>query len=271
MISLHLIKRLFVVNFDSTMVFPFILYSFIPRGRCYFKTLPVTDKKNDYEIFISLPSIFSTPSPLTPLRSVISPPGERKMSSNRTLGFIFSRCVILKHTDWGGGMPTSFTLSIESQKGVNVFKDVPLRTRRAIWLYKFYGDCAFLVLNGKSLNNINALLALNRLYFYIFLYIFLIEVVWYFLVPFRFHRKSITKQVTIFDWSRGAEVFRNSIVSILSWLVYDKSNLNRKNRTAGKKKWDIHSNVLNCLFAQKIHKGKKLCNEKGWLPLFYDN
>ena len=52
--------------------------------------------------------------------------------------------------------------SVESQKGVNAVQDVPLRTRRALSLYKFYGDSALLVLNGASLNNVNALLALSR-------------------------------------------------------------------------------------------------------------
>ena len=42
------------------------------------------------------------------------------------------------------------------------FKDVLLRTRRVLSLYKVYGDIALLVLNGTSLNIINALLALSR-------------------------------------------------------------------------------------------------------------
>ena len=45
-----------------------------------------------------------------------------------------------------------------------LFKDVPLRTRRALSLYKVYGDIALLVLNGTALNNINALLVLSRRY-----------------------------------------------------------------------------------------------------------
>ena len=45
------------------------------------------------------------------------------------------------------------------------FKDVPLSTRRALSLYKVYGNSALLVLNGTSLICNNALLALNwRLY-----------------------------------------------------------------------------------------------------------
>ena len=40
-------------------------------------------------------------------------------------------------------------------------KDVPLRTRRAVSLYKVYVNSALLVLNGTSLICNNALLALN--------------------------------------------------------------------------------------------------------------
>ena len=43
--------------------------------------------------------------------------------------------------------------------------DVPLRTRRALSLYKVCGDNALLVLNGTSLYNANALLALSRQYY----------------------------------------------------------------------------------------------------------
>ena len=41
-------------------------------------------------------------------------------------------------------------------------EDVPLKTRRALSLYKVYGDSALLVLNETSLNIINTLLVLNR-------------------------------------------------------------------------------------------------------------
>ena len=40
-------------------------------------------------------------------------------------------------------------------------KDVPLRTRRALSLYKVYGDSALTVLSGTLLNSINALLVLS--------------------------------------------------------------------------------------------------------------
>ena len=52
--------------------------------------------------------------------------------------------------------------SVKSQKGVTLFNDVSLRTRRALSLYKVYGNGALLVLNGASLNSDNALLALIR-------------------------------------------------------------------------------------------------------------
>ena len=45
-----------------------------------------------------------------------------------------------------------------------LFKDVPLRTRMALSLYKVYGDSALLLLNRTSLNSVNALLALSRQY-----------------------------------------------------------------------------------------------------------
>ena len=51
---------------------------------------------------------------------------------------------------------------LRARKALMQFKDVPLRARRALSLYKVHGDSALLVLNGISLNNINALLALSR-------------------------------------------------------------------------------------------------------------
>ena len=58
--------------------------------------------------------------------------------------------------------------SVESQKGtLSIFWDVPLRTRRALLLYKLYGDGVLLVPNGTSLNSDSALLALNWRYVWI--------------------------------------------------------------------------------------------------------
>ena len=51
---------------------------------------------------------------------------------------------------------------LRARRALMLFKDVPLRTRRALSLYKVYGDNALLVHNGTSLNSISALLALSR-------------------------------------------------------------------------------------------------------------
>ena len=60
---------------------------------------------------------------------------------------------------WGGEIAQSpcviFSLAL------SIFKDVPLRTRRALSLYKVYGDSTLLVLIKTSLNSDSALLALN--------------------------------------------------------------------------------------------------------------
>ena len=45
-----------------------------------------------------------------------------------------------------------------------LFNYVPLTTRQVLLLYKVYGDSALLLLNGTSLNNINAHLVLNGHY-----------------------------------------------------------------------------------------------------------
>ena len=47
------------------------------------------------------------------------------------------------------------------RRALLLFKDVLLRTRRALLLYKVYGDSALLVLKGTSLNCNNSLLAVN--------------------------------------------------------------------------------------------------------------
>ena len=53
---------------------------------------------------------------------------------------------------------------LRARRALVMFKDAPLRTRRALSLYKVYGDSALLVLSGTSLNSVNALLALSRRY-----------------------------------------------------------------------------------------------------------
>ena len=53
---------------------------------------------------------------------------------------------------------------LRARRALLKWKNVPLRTRRALLLYKVYGDSALLVLNGNSLICNNALLALNWRY-----------------------------------------------------------------------------------------------------------
>ena len=50
---------------------------------------------------------------------------------------------------------------LRARRALLHFKDVLLRTRRVLWLYKVYGDSALLVLYGTSLKCSNTLLALN--------------------------------------------------------------------------------------------------------------
>ena len=58
---------------------------------------------------------------------------------------------------------------LRARRALLHFKDVPLRTRRGLSLYKVFGDCALLVLNGTSLKCNNAFLALNWRYVKLFL------------------------------------------------------------------------------------------------------
>ena len=55
---------------------------------------------------------------------------------------------------------------LRARRALMMFKDAPLRTRRALSLYKVYGDSALLVLSGTSLNSVNALLALRMVSFF---------------------------------------------------------------------------------------------------------
>ena len=54
-----------------------------------------------------------------------------------------------------------FYRQLRARRVLSLFKNVALRTRRALLLYNVYGDSALLVLNGTSLNINNALLVLN--------------------------------------------------------------------------------------------------------------
>ena len=53
-------------------------------------------------------------------------------------------------------------LQLRARRSLIFSKVVPMITRRALPLYKVYGNSAVLVLNGTSLKSINALLALSR-------------------------------------------------------------------------------------------------------------
>ena len=50
---------------------------------------------------------------------------------------------------------------LRARRALLQLKDVPLKTRRALLLYKVNGDSALLVLNGTSFICNNALLALS--------------------------------------------------------------------------------------------------------------
>ena len=56
----------------------------------------------------------------------------------------------------------TYISSVESQKGIMIFNNVPLRTRRALSLYRVYGNSALLVLKGTLFSSVNALLVLGR-------------------------------------------------------------------------------------------------------------
>ena len=55
----------------------------------------------------------------------------------------------------------SILRQLRVRKALLIFKDVPLRTRRALSLYNVYGDNALPVLSGVSLNRDSGLLDLN--------------------------------------------------------------------------------------------------------------
>ena len=55
----------------------------------------------------------------------------------------------------------STSRQLKARRVLSLFKE-PLRTRMVLLLYKVYSNSTLLVLNGISLNNDSALLALNR-------------------------------------------------------------------------------------------------------------
>ena len=78
-----------------------------------------------------------------------------------------SRSVTSPEKEWPWSCKKKLALSyhqVKARRALLQFKDVLLRTRRVLSLYKVYGDRALLVFNGTSLNCNNALLALNWRY-----------------------------------------------------------------------------------------------------------
>ena len=53
------------------------------------------------------------------------------------------------------------SVELRARTALSLFKEVPLRTRKALSPLTLYSDSALLVLNGTSLNIDSALLALN--------------------------------------------------------------------------------------------------------------
>ena len=84
-------------------------------------------------------------------------------------------------------------------------KDVSLRTRRALLLYKVFGDSTLLDLNGTSLNSISALLDLNWRYYFLPLFvesiIFIYKLIFFLIV---FHLKNQVPWIIVLDSSEFA-------------------------------------------------------------------
>ena len=53
---------------------------------------------------------------------------------------------------------------LRARRGLMLFKDAPLRTRRMLSMYKVYGTSALLVLNGTLFDSVNTILAFSRRY-----------------------------------------------------------------------------------------------------------
>ena len=71
---------------------------------------------------------------------------------------LIGKCISLK------ALANTVYCHLRARMGLMVFKNVPLRTRRALSLYEIDGDSALLALNKTSLNSINTLLAIGRRY-----------------------------------------------------------------------------------------------------------
>ena len=74
---------------------------------------------------------------------------------------LFMLDVILIFLVMGSENPVNLIYcQLRARKALMLVKDVPLRTRRVVSLYKVYGDIALLVLNRTLLNSFHTLLAL---------------------------------------------------------------------------------------------------------------
>ena len=117
---------------------------------------PQTEEKNTHSLMnTSLEFLFyySLPYPLEPPNSVFwnNAQAERLDSVHG--------CSVA--TDSGPVQIFNMSL-VKSQKGVILFSNVPLRTRRTLSPYNVYGNNTFLVLNRTLLYNVNVLLVLIR-------------------------------------------------------------------------------------------------------------
>ena len=81
-----------------------------------------------------------------------------EISSLHRWGELFTRFFFFREYNF---TPQALYRQMRARRALLQLKEVPLRTRRALLLYKVYGDSALLVLNGTSLICNNALLALN--------------------------------------------------------------------------------------------------------------
>ena len=79
-----------------------------------------------------------------------------KFKNNFILGKTVKHTIVIMNVEG-----TDKKINMISLVELSLFKEVPLRTRRAILLYKVYCDSALLVLNRTSLTSDRAPLALN--------------------------------------------------------------------------------------------------------------
>ena len=94
-------------------------------------------------------------------RFVPSDPANREQSWN--IFYVWSNISDEQLNWWSSTIPaTTIHRQLRARKVLMQFKDVVLRFRRVLLLYKVYDDSTLLVINGTSLNSINGLLALSQ-------------------------------------------------------------------------------------------------------------